>query len=94
MSRQMNFEELQTLLQHIYISHSPTGNFMRGHRVVKYVEPVIDMRDGKCFAIKFQMFGDGDTTLYTQNEQRNNPESLFDRCMSWLDGWEETIIKA
>lgn len=83
MSRPMSFSEFQTLLDHIMECHGPYDKPKVG-RGVKYVDPHMDMRNGKVFAITFRGFG-WDQTLHTQNECRDLPDSLFDRCMAFLD---------
>lgn len=85
MSAAMTMTELGDLLRHIHAEHSPFAR--AGGRAVKYVDPHIDMRDFKCFAITFRGWG-SDATFHTQNECRDLPDSLFDRCMAWLDGGE------
>ena len=82
MSRPMNKDELYELLSHIEKEHSP---FARSEgKCVKYVDPHIDMRDGTIFSIVFRGFGWG-KTLHTQNEFRDLLDSLFERCMKFLD---------
>lgn len=83
MSRPMDFAEFQKLLDHIMKDHHPYHP-KKGCKGVKYVDPHIDIRDGKVFALTFRGFG-WEKTLYTQNECRDLPESLFDRCMTLLD---------
>lgn len=83
MSAPMTMQQLGDLLNHIRMDHSfcrPSNNA----RHVKYVDPKIDARDWMCFAIVFRTFGEG-VTFHTQNECRDLPESLFERCMKWLD---------
>lgn len=88
MSKPMSRDEFLDLMTHIRQEHSPAqiGKF---GRCVKYVDPHIDMRDGAVFAIGFRGFG-WDKVLHTQNECRDLPESLFERCMKFLD--EENTI--
>lgn len=83
MSRAMTMSELAELLKHIKQDHSFCKS-KDGQRYVKYIDPHIDTRTWDCFAITFRMSGD-DVTIHTQNECRDLPESLFERCMSWLD---------
>jgi hypothetical protein len=83
MSKPMNKDEFLMLMQHIREEHSPAQMNDFG-RCVKYVDPHIDMRDGAVFAIGFRGYG-WEQTLHTQNECRDLPESLYDRCMSLLD---------
>lgn len=79
----MNPKEFRELLQHIYDNHSPF--FAKGGRTVKYVDPHIDMRTGVCFSITFRLFAGGEYNFNCQNENMDLKESLFDRCMAWLD---------
>lgn len=86
MSRPMNRDEFIALMQHIRDDHSPLQLACSdGRRVVKYVDPHIDMRDGAVFSIGFRGYG-WDQVLHTQNECRDLPQSLFERCMAFLDG--------
>jgi hypothetical protein len=85
MSRAMNMTELTALYEEIMRHHSPMcGASASNVKVVKYIDPHIDMRDGKVFAISFRMFGGTDHTMHTQNECRDLPDSLFQRCLTWL----------
>lgn len=83
MSKPMTLEELAALLNHIKQEHS-FCQAKEGQRHVKYIDPHVDTRTWTCFAISFRTIGDG-VTFHTQNECRDLPESLFDRCMNWLD---------
>lgn len=78
----MTMQELGDLLKHIKSDHA----FCRQKegRFVKYIEPCIDTRTNTCFAIKFRNAGDS-VVFHTQNECRDLSESLFERCMKWLD---------
>lgn len=82
MSKAMSMGEFGKLLEHVRRDHS----FCRQThgRYVKYIDPHIDTRTWQCFAITFRG-GDGEITLHTQNECRDLPESLYERCMAWLD---------
>jgi len=92
MSNPMSFAEFQTLLDHIMKEHHPYRRH-KDCKGVKYVEPHIDMRDGKVFALTFRGFG-WEKTLHTQNECRDLPDSLFDRSMALLDESMEDFYKA
>ena len=83
MSSPMSFKDLEVLLQHVYDNHSPYNNSQKG-KVIKYIDPHVDMRDGKVFAISFRTFGAGEHCIHTQNECHELGESLFERCISWL----------
>lgn len=79
----MTMRELSLLLNHIKADHS----FCRAAegRSVKYIDPHIDTRTWTCFAITFRGGGNVEHHFHTQNECRDLPESLYTRCMSWLD---------
>jgi hypothetical protein len=83
MQKNMNLIDLANLLNYIHTYHSPFVA-RSGHKVVKYVDPHIDMRDGTCFSITFRTYA-GEFNFYTTNEERDNPENLFTRCMFWLN---------
>ena len=89
MSANMTLIDLANLLNFVHMYHSPFAT-RSGRRAVKYVDPHIDMRTGECFSITFRTYG-GEFNFNTTNENRNNPKSLFKRCMEWLDS---DIIKA
>lgn len=82
MSRPITKAELIELLHHIRQEHSPVKRL--GGKTIKYVDPHIDMRDGAVFSVTFRGYG-WEETLHTQNECRDLPETLFERCMAWLD---------
>lgn len=83
MSANMNFYQLSNLLDYIHDSNSPF-TAAKGRRVVKYVDPHIDMRDGMCFSITFRTYS-GYVNFNTTNENRDDPKSLYDRCLEWLN---------
>ena len=82
-NKDMSLIDLANLLNYIHMYHSPFAAGS-GRRVVKYVDPHIDMRTGKCFSITFRTYGE-EWHFYTTNEERDNPKSLFERCMLWLN---------
>jgi hypothetical protein len=77
----MTFAELERLYLHIESEHSP---IMGNNKRVKYIDPHIDMRDGLVFSVTFRGFG-WEQNLNCANENRENPDSLFKRCMDFLD---------
>ena len=83
MSASMNFYQLSNLLDYIHDNNSPL-TARSGRRVVKYVDPHIDMRDGMCFSITFRTYS-GNVNFNTTNENRDDPKSLYDRCIDWLN---------
>ena len=81
MSQPMSFSRTGQLLKLIYEQHSP---FVPGNgRIVKYVDPHIDMRTGHCFALTLRGYG-WQQHFHTQNECRDLPESLYDRVVAFL----------
>jgi hypothetical protein len=83
MSATMTMQELGDLIKHILTNHGPMTE-RRGVRWVKYIDPHIDCRDGRCFAIKLRGYG-WEQTFHTQNECRDLPESLDQRVRAFLD---------
>jgi len=83
MSANMTLTDLANLLNYVHMWHSPFAAGS-GRKSIKYVDPHIDMRDGKCFSITFRTYG-GEFNFNTTNENRNNPKSLLKRCTDWLD---------
>jgi len=83
MNKDMTLTDLANLLNYIHMWHSPFAA-PSGRKVVKYVDPHIDMRTGECFSVTFRTYG-GEFNFYTTNEERDNPKSLFQRCMDWLN---------
>lgn len=83
MSANMTLIDLANLLNFIRMYHSPFAAGS-GRRMVKYVDPHIDMRTGECFSITFRTYG-GEFNFNTTNENRDNPKNLFQRCMNWLN---------
>lgn len=83
MSRAMTFREFNDLLILIAKNHSMlTGT--SGFRV-KYIYPSIDMRTNSVFAVRLSS-GFQELFLHTQNECRDMPETLFERCVAVLKG--------
>ena len=96
MSRPMNFKEFAEMVNFIQNHNSP---FSGGHRwdgerairlpVVKYFDPVFDMRSNTVLSVTFRGFG-SERLFHCQNECRELPESLFERVMKYLKGEDET----
>ena len=84
MSKAMTLKELSELLDHIRTDHS-FGQAVpdRVGKSVKYVDPKIDTRDWMCYAISFRQGGESMT--FYQNECHDLPQTLYERCMAWLD---------
>lgn len=85
MSAGMTFAQFRELLTHISREHSPNKQVAKGLRRVIYVDPFIDMRTGTVFSVKFRGYG-WTKRLHIMNEFLDVEESLYDRCMSFLDG--------
>ena len=83
MSKPMSPDELNELLRHISLEHGPFRRPAIGKQV-KYVHPNIDMRSNCVFSITLRGYS-WEEHFYTQNECRDLPESLFERCMKFLD---------
>jgi hypothetical protein len=83
MSANMDLYSLHKLLAFIRENNSPF-TARSGRRIVKYVDPHIDMRDGMCFSITFRTYS-GYVNFNTTNENRDYPKSLFNRCVEWLN---------
>ena len=79
----MNLVTLANLLDFIQMYHSPLAA-RSGRKVVKYVDPHIDMRDGMCFSITCRTYS-GYINFNTTNENRDDPKSLYDRCIERLN---------
>jgi len=83
----MSFAEFAELLKHINEEHSPIRPVLFPQRIVKYIDPVLDMRTNTIFSITFRGFGE-EKNLNCVNENRELETSLFQRCMEYLDGEE------
>ena len=83
MSANMDLYSLYRLMELVHKKHSPL-NARSGRKVVKYVDPHVDMRDGMCFSITFRTYS-GEFNFNTTNENRENPKSLYIRCVEWLN---------
>ena len=79
----MSLAEFATLFKHIQEEHSPK-TMPHLVKCVKYIDPHFDMRTNTVFAIGFRGYG-WDKVLHTQNEYRDLPDSLYTRCMNFLD---------
>jgi hypothetical protein len=88
MSEAMNMTQLGEVIKHAR-QHNCPFDAARGLPIIKYIDPHIDNRDGKCFSITFRGFGT-EQQFYTVNEQRENPKSLYDRCLTYLETGQVT----
>lgn len=77
--KMMTLKDFQGLLQYIDRNHS----FKRGGKGkrIKYVEPTIDMRIGKIFALRFRGFHDHEIAVVNENRDKNLKEMTYD----WLN---------
>lgn len=83
MSQAMSLKELGNLLHLIESNYAPfTKNGFTG--CVKYIDPHIDMRNSKCFALTLRGYG-WEKVFHTQNECRELPDSLYDRVVYFLE---------
>lgn len=83
MSRPMTFAEFANVLNHVTKYNSPFVTRLKECPVVKYIDPVFDMRTNTVFSITFRGFGP-EYLFHCQNEKRDMPESLHQRCMDFL----------
>lgn len=86
MSRPMDMKEFAALVNFIKKHHSPFSTeppASGSRKTIKYIDPHIDMRSFTCFSISFRGFG-GEKNFNCQNECMELPESLYERCMTWL----------
>lgn len=84
MSLAMTFNEFAILVNFVKNKRSPYAKGLLA-RHVKYIDPHFDMRTNDVFSITFRGFGD-ERQFHVCNECRDIKESLFERCMSWLEG--------
>lgn len=84
----MTMHEFANVVNHAMRYNGPFVTRLAESPVVKYIHPSIDLRFNNVFAISFRGFGGG-RILHCQNECRDLPDSLHDRCMKYLRG-EET----
>ena len=86
MSEAMTLTQLGDVIKHARQHNSPFSP-RSSCPVVKYIDPHIDNRDGRCFSIVFRGYGT-EQAFYVTNEHRDNPKSLYDRCMTYLQSGE------
>ena len=83
MSQVMDFKQFMELVEHIEKDHSVCSVGKKG-KTIKYINPVFDMRNCSVFAVTFRGFG-WEHSLNCINANRLLTDSLFDRCMAFLD---------
>lgn len=84
MSKPMDFTEFAKVINHVKDNNSPFKARVFPKPVVKYIDPVFDMRSNQVFSITFRGFGGGDYNFHCQNEKRALNETLYERCMEFL----------
>ena len=72
----MSMQQLVDVLKFALQNNSPM--LCKPNRKVKYVDPVIDLRDGRCFSVKFRTYGG----TFVFNSQTAD---LYDECMQFLN---------
>jgi len=86
LSKLMTYAEVESLLKHIQAEHQVGAQ----GKWIKYVEPTFDMRFGLCYKVSFIGWSPShDVVIHTQNECATLKDSLYKRCMDWLDGVAE-----
>lgn len=80
LNKQLTLPLLCELLQHIQ-KHNQVG---ATGKWVKYVHPLIDMRTGMCYAVRFIEWCGEETLIHTQNECAQLEAPLYSRCIEWL----------
>ena len=86
LAKTMSLTEFAEVLNYARKNNSPHVTRLIEIPCVKYIHPSIDLRTDTVFSITFRGFGGGEKVLHCQNEERLNPVSLRDRCMSYLKG--------
>lgn len=81
----MSLQELQRLLDKVRIYHSPIAIKPALFRSIKYVDFNYDNRTGGVFNVTLRGFGQADANFHVCNEQRDLPDSLYDRIIYWLE---------
>lgn len=79
----MTIAQLVELIEHVQSHHTIMADNRHGKHV-KYIDPHIDMRTNDVFSVQFRGYG-WTHSIHIVNECRDLPESLFDRCMAFLD---------
>ena len=85
MSQPMTLDEFNKLIAIIQDKHCFTSkNFKSENVAIKYVKPIFDMRTNEFYCITFEMYGHN-KTLHCVNDCRDLEQSLFDRCIEFLN---------
>lgn len=83
MSQSMSMAEFRALVAHINADHSPL-KLNRVGKTVKYIDSHFSALTESFFSITFRGFS-WEKTFSVVNEGRDIKESLFERCMEFLD---------
>lgn len=83
MSDPMTINEFMKLVNHVQEDHTIGAEGRKG-KTIKYIRPCFDMRGNDVFSVVFQGYGWAEC-LHCTNECKDLPDSLFDRCMEFLD---------
>lgn len=92
MSAPLSIEQFVELNKYIQENHSPFSKNELGYRRVKYVDFTIDYRTNDIFSIHIRGWG-RDKLFTITNEQRDNPKSLGQRVVDYLQGKEDHFDK-
>jgi len=84
MSQVMDFKQFMELVKHIEKDHSVHSYAGIKGKTIKYIRPTFDMRGCDVFSVVLQGYGWVEH-LHCTNECKDLPDSLFDRCMAFLD---------
>lgn len=85
LNKWMTYEEVAALIMHIRTERQPCAQ----GKWIKYVSPRFDMRTGLCYMVSLTEWDGEETVIHTQNECAALKDSLYKRCMDWLDGVAE-----
>ena len=84
-SRPLTLDEFNQLIAIIQDKYCFGGNNWKPENVaIKYVTPIFDMRTNEFYSITFEMYGHKHT-LHCVNDCRDLEQSLFDRCIDFLN---------
>lgn len=93
MSKPMDMHEFANVLNHAMRYNGPFVTRLAEAPCVKYIDPHIDLRTNTVFSMEFRLFGGGEVWIHCQNESRNLPASLYDRCMTFLRTGKQQTFK-
>jgi len=85
MSQPMTLDEFNKLIAIIQDKYCFSGKNCKPENVaIKYVTPIFDTRTNTFYCITFEMYGHKHT-LHCVNDYRDLEQSLFDRCIDFLN---------